>query len=289
MLFLAAHTPSKIVFTGRKKAAADKVIAECKAAYPSIAVSFLPCDLASLAAVKDAAQSFIAENDSLDILLAVAGIMCVPPGFTKEGYEMHMGTNHIGHALLIKLLLPLLEKTASDLTSPDVRVVMYTSLAAQLPMAPGGGIAFDELRTKQDMFLLGGMRRYGQSKLANLLYARKLAELYPELTITSVHPGVAWTGLVDNTAFLTRMFIMATTYNQKKSSQEVAYNGCWAATAPLKGQAGADNRLGEVETGVYYEPVGIKGNLGGATGDDKLAQKLWEWTEKELARWKLDA
>ena len=285
VLFLAAHSPNKIIFTGRQRAAADELISECRVKFPKVPVSFVHCDLASLDAVKTAAKTILAENQRLDILLAVAGIMLLPPALTADGYELHFGTNHMGHALLIKLLLPLLESTSSMSESSDVRIVLYTSLAAMMPSYKG--IDFDAVRTPQGNMYFGGWRRYAQSKLANIFYARKLAEHHPNIITVSVHPGVAYTGLVSNLGLLDRTFIAITSSHLMRPVQEVAWNGCWAATAPVKGsgQAGEESKLPPVENGVYYEPVGIKGELRGFSGSDELAQKLWDWTETELSRW----
>lgn len=280
---LASHNPAKIIFTGRKQAAADAVISQCKAQYPSVPVSFIKCDLASLDAVKTGAKQILAQNDRLDILLAVAGIMCVPAALTTDGYEMQFGTNHVGHALLITLLLPLLEKTAASPAS-DVRVVIYSSEAAQPPLPPAGGIEFEKLKTTQDM-MFGGWRRYGQSKVANVLYARELAKRHPSLTIVPIHPGVAMTNLVDSLGFFYRWFVKIAAASQTRPPNEVAWNGLWAATAPRKGKDQKGDKLREVESGVFYNPVGVTAPLAGALGDDKVAERLWQWTEHELAKW----
>lgn len=79
---------------------------------PTAKIEFLDLDLASFASVKKAADRILAENERLDLLVNNAGIMGVPPAQSTEGYEIHFGTNHMGHALLTKLLLPLLERTA---------------------------------------------------------------------------------------------------------------------------------------------------------------------------------
>jgi NAD(P)-dependent dehydrogenase (short-subunit alcohol dehydrogenase family) len=98
----------------------------------------------------------------------------------------HSGTNHIGHALLTKLLLPTLLKTAEQPDS-DVRVVNVSSVGHM--MAPGIIYDQDKLGTYNTW------RRYGQSKLANIYHARELQRRYPQITATSIHPGVIITDL----------------------------------------------------------------------------------------------
>jgi len=288
VLNLVAHLPARIIFTGRNKKAADELIAKCKADFPSVLVTFTACDQTSLAGIKTAIKSILSEIDRLDIFLANAGVMCLPSGLTKEGYEMHIGINHLGHALMVELLLPLMQKTAANPASLDVRIVIWSSEAARPPIAPAEGIQFEKLKTTQDVFF-GQWRRYGQSKLANLLYARKLAEHHNDLTIVSIHPGVAYTSLVTGSGFFNNLFIRMTSFAFVRPVEEVAWNGCWAATAPAKGKgAGTQNHLREVESGIHYMPVGIRDKLTGLMADEELAQKLWDWTSTELAPWTKD-
>lgn len=169
-------------------------------------VSFVACDLASLASVKAAAEKFITEESRLDVLICNAGIMAQPPSLTTNGYEMQFGTNHLGHALLIQKLLPLLLQNSEG---ADVRIIIVTSIAFR--MHPMGGIVFKDLKTPQDCGAFGSWIRYGQSKLANILYARELARRYPGITSFSVHPGMVNTGLLDTLSFTNRAFVYATT------------------------------------------------------------------------------
>ncbi|PYH44772.1 oxidoreductase, short-chain dehydrogenase/reductase family [Aspergillus saccharolyticus JOP 1030-1] len=131
-------------------------------------VTFLQCDLADLSSVQRAAEAFLAQDSCLDVLMCNAGIMAHPAGLTADGYEIQFGTNHLGHALLIHKLLPRLEATAAK--GRDVRVITLTSFG--LRGHPPGGIPFSNLRTTQEYPVLAGWICYGQSKLANLLYAR---------------------------------------------------------------------------------------------------------------------
>ncbi|KAB8207598.1 hypothetical protein BDV34DRAFT_211606 [Aspergillus parasiticus] len=267
---LAKHSPARIYISGRNATNAETIIKEIAEAGSNTPVSFVECDLTSLDSVKRAADDIIAKEARLDVLMCNAGIMALPPGLTKDGYEVQFGTNHLGHTLLIRKLLPLMQRTAE--TGADVRVIILTSRGYQLH--PYGGIIFDDLKTTQDYGFLGSWKRYGQSKLANILYTRELARRYPAITAVSVHPGVITTGLVENLGWAHRWFIYATTYNQMVTLEEGAYNQLWAATTSKDG----------LETGQYYMPVGVASNdkLTKTGRDDVLAGQLWEWTNKAL-------
>ena len=229
--------------------------------------------------MQDAARELVSKTNRLDVVIANAGVMALPPGQTTDGYEVQFGTNHMGHALLVKLLTPLLEATAKR--TGDARIVWLTSLG--YGGHPFGGIVFDKLKTPQsDIFpIAGDWVRYSQSKLANLLYARAYSKHHPSISSISVHPGVSATGLVTSLGFMQRLLVYVTNIGNMLTPEQCAWNQQWAATAPL----GKGDR--QVESGMYYEPVGIKGSLKRESGNDELAEKLWDWTQKELEAYSL--
>lgn len=246
---------------------------------PGVPVTFVRCDLTDLSSVKQATNEVLSKTDRLDVFYANAGIMASPAGQTKDGYEIQFGTNHMGHALMTKMLLPLLQRTAEQPDS-DVRIINMSSVAYN--QAPSSGIEFDTLKTPQEK--LGGMipgptwSRYGQSKLANLLYARELAKRYPQIKSVSIHPGFIKTDLFSQTSFLMTQFfrVYAPMQGGWISVAEGPYNQTWAGTTPKQ----------NLESGAYYVPVAKKGKLATAAAkDDRLAAKLWEWTQKELEQW----
>jgi NAD(P)-dependent dehydrogenase (short-subunit alcohol dehydrogenase family) len=230
---------------------------------------FLEADLASLASVEKAAKHVLANSDRLDFLICNAGICDVPPALTKDGYELNMGVNHLAHALFVKLFLPTLLRTA-DLPNSDVRIVSVTSEA--FSVAPGRTIAFDTLRTTQSGFFR--IARYGQSKLANLLYARELARRYPQLTSVSVHPGAVKTEGFAKLSFAVTIICYVTNPFSMMTPVQGAENQLWAATSDKN----------KMENGAYYTPVGVRG---ATPSKDELVRRLWEWTDKELEGYKV--
>jgi hypothetical protein len=107
-------------------------------------ISFLALDLSSFDSIKRAAAELCAAEERLDIAVLNAGIMRVASGTTAEGYEIAFGINYLGHALLTKLLMPTLLRTAADVPGADVRIVTVSSEGHNL--APKGGIQFDKLK-----------------------------------------------------------------------------------------------------------------------------------------------
>ncbi|KAM3415576.1 Retinol dehydrogenase 12 [Cercospora zeina] len=266
VLQLAKHNPQQVFLAARTPSKAEDAIADIKTRVPHANVSYIKLDLTSLASVKEAAEEFKARSDRLDILINNAGIMAVPYSKTKDGYEIQFGTNHVGHSLLTKLLLPTLLKTA-DQPDSDVRIINVSSAGHM--MAPG--IVYDQDQLESYIT----HRRYGQSKLANLLHARELQRRYPQITTTSVHPGVIITDLYASqmqTSVLVRIALPL----MKPFTLDVpggAKNQLWAATADKK----------EVASSYYWTPVGSKS--GGSfwyAAKPALAKELWDWTENEL-------
>ncbi|RYP31227.1 hypothetical protein DL767_005856 [Monosporascus sp. MG133] len=195
---------AKVYMGARSEQKANEAIAEIKKEVPNADIAFLELDLASFDSIKKAAERFVAENDRLDILMNNAGIMAMPPGLTKDGYEIQFGTNHVGHALLTRLLMPLLEKMAAG-TNSDVRVINLTSNGHEWFVPPSGLLLED---AKTDMDSLGPWGRYGHSKLANIYFTKGLAKHYPQIKSVAVHPGGANTGLADGVTGLgTKLFL----------------------------------------------------------------------------------
>lgn len=122
-------------------------------AAPKGEVTFLECNLGSFASAQATAKQIISSTQRLDILFCNAGIANAPPSLTEDGYEIHFGVNHLGHALLIKLLLPLLLKTTG--INSDVRVVLLASDGYRL--SDPRSIIFKDLRTTQQNLTLLGM------------------------------------------------------------------------------------------------------------------------------------
>jgi retinol dehydrogenase-12 len=205
--------------------------------------------------------------------------MALPAGTTSNGYEIQFGTNHMGHSLLTKLLMPTLLKTAAE-PGADVRVVCLSSIGHVT--TSWNGIEFGQLKGEMKWF--PSLVRYAQSKLANILFARELAKRYPAITVVAVHPGVVDTELW-RTIFSGWMGLGGLLNKGKRifytTVEGGAKNQLWAATAK-KGE-----RMGEVKSGEYYTPVGVPGNGSWQSQDMKLAGSLWDWTEKELEEYKL--
>ncbi|KAK3343537.1 hypothetical protein B0T25DRAFT_485948 [Lasiosphaeria hispida] len=270
---LVRHKPAHVLFTGRKAKSAEATIASAREAAPDVPVTFVEVDLANLASVKAAADKILAQLSRLDVLVCNAGIMAVPAGVSADGYEIHLATNHLGHALLVHKLLPLLQAT-SDLEGSDVRIVMVTSAA--WAMTPKGGIQFDRLKSQQDLPVLGRWIRYGQSKFANMVYARELAARYPKILSLSLTPGVVTTGLVTNLGLVDKAMVYLPNIGTMKTPEEGTHNLLWCIGAPRE----------KIKSGAYYEPVGDLSNMSTkASKDPKLGGMLWEWTEAELKQW----
>jgi len=270
ILQLAKHKPSKIYLAARSESKASSAIAEIKEKVPKAAITFLELDLSSFASIKTAADTVTKSTGRLDILMNNAGIMATPPGLTKDGYEIQFGTNHMGHALLTRLLLPTLQKTVQEQgENADVRIVNLSSSGHN--WAPKGGLKLDECKT--DMRGTSTWARYGQSKLANILYTKALAARYPDIKCVSLHPGAVDTGLMRGPAESYPFFKTPMWFLGKVVTVSVAHGALtqlFAATSK------------DAKTGAYYVPTAKEDKGSNYARDEKLVEALWEYTEKQL-------
>lgn len=280
------HPPARIYFTGRESSRSratdlvDQYLTRLRPANKGRSKAvFLACDLASFDSIKSAAQSLVDQERatspgrvSLHVLLNNAGLMAVHPGLTKDGYEIQFGTNHMGHALLVHLLVPYLE------TAADSRIINVSALGAALAFRKSTLFDPVQLKTGQEGWLGAGWWRHGQSKLANIIYTQQLARHYPGIISVSLHPGVIKTELANDLPSAHRLFINLSSSWMAIPVEDGAKNHLWASTVPV----------GELLNGGFYEPVGEVGREFAMAKDAELSQRLWDFTQGELEGWKLD-
>lgn len=266
---LAGFHPAAIYFSGRNQSKADEILTGIRIRHADTRITFIKMDHTSLDTVHRAMEDCVPSmNGRLDLLICNAGIMATPPGLSTDGYEIQWATNHLGHALIIKHLLPVLRSTAK--TQGDARIVSVTS--SGISLAPADvGIVFDDLKTTQETLgFISHWKRYGQSKLANILYTSELVHRFPSLSGLSVHPGISATDLVHRLRWPDRLLVYATC--RVVTPDQGCENSLWAATV--------DRDV--FENGGYYFPVGEPPVSSKWVVDAKLAAQLWEWTGDAL-------
>ena len=226
-------------------------------AVPDAQIELVELDLADMASVHKAAEGI----DTLDLLVNNAGIMWVPHEISTGGAEKHFAVNHLSHFALTSLLLPALAK------GKDPRVVTQSSIAHR-----PASIQFDNLSGEHDY---ARQKFYGQSKLANLMFAleldRRLRAKGSPIASIACHPGVAKTELTRQVGWAKLIMpIAATLLNTAKQG---ALPALQAATDP------------DAQGGDYYGPYGFMEATGATSGravatatarDPLLATRLWE-------------
>ncbi|MFT5354875.1 MAG: NAD(P)-dependent dehydrogenase (short-subunit alcohol dehydrogenase family), partial [Polyangiales bacterium] len=171
-----------------------KAIAALKQEHPSVIASARALDLGDLASVRAFAKGLLEEHDTIHGLLNNAGVMnTAEDAKTKDGFEMQIGVNHLGHFLLTDLLLGALKKGAPS------RVVNVSSCFHDRAQGREGKIVADDLNFENRKY--NGWEAYAQSKLANVLHAKELSKRLEGsgVTAVSVHPGWVRTDLAKHT------------------------------------------------------------------------------------------
>ena len=235
--------------------------------HPQAAINVLQLDLGSLKSVKACAEAYIATGQPLHVLINNAGIMANPYTKTSDGFESQFGTNHLGHFYLTELLLPLLD--ASGSAQEKSRVVNLSSIANIL-LAPPEGILFDDLDGTKHY---NEWTRYGQSKLANILFTvdfqKKMVEENRNVGFVTLHPGNINTNLTQYIDFFTGLNFI---YSSRKSilpkmlSSKTVPEG--AATTVV---CALDPKI---EFGKYYFDCQVSNMLHERAMDEVLAAKL---------------
>ena len=183
-----AQKGATVIMACRNLEKAENAKDEVSREVPDATLDVMHLDNASLKSVRAFATAFKEKYSHLDILMNNAGVMAIPRTETEDGFEMQLGVNHLGHFALTGLLLDVLTST------PHARVHTTSSSANY-----NSQIYFDDLMLEKDY---GRWKAYGQSKLANILFANELDKRLKaaghDTVSNSSHPGLVLTNLQSN-------------------------------------------------------------------------------------------
>ena len=255
-----AERGARVLLGCRSAEKANAAIESIQDATPDAAVEHVPLDLGDLDSVREA-SALVGKESQLNGLINNAGIMMPPLEYTEQGFESQFGVNHLGPFALTGLLLPLLMAT------DDARVVNTSSVAHR-----GGNIHFSDINAERGY---NRARRYGQSKLANLLYSmelqRRLEAAGSSVISVGCHPGIADTELARHMPGLSRLTapLVSRFFN---NSLEGAWPTLMAATSS---EVVGGDYIGPIKRGETAGPAG-KAHANRRSRDPELAARLWE-------------
>jgi NAD(P)-dependent dehydrogenase (short-subunit alcohol dehydrogenase family) len=272
-----AGAGAAVVLPVRNPAKGEAARATVLREHPDAVVELGSMDLSSLASVDAFAASMVAEGTPVDLLVGNAGVMTPPERqTTADGFELQLGTNHLGHVALVRGLLPLLRAARGHVTS-QISIV-----------ARSGAVHWEDPNWERGY---DGMRAYRQSKIAFGLFGLELGRRSAEqgwgITSNLAHPGVAPTSLLAARPELGRSGDTA----QVRVIRWLSARGLLVGTprtAGLPALVAATDP--DVQDGGFVGPTGA-GGVGGAPGRTPLwkplrsaedARRVWELSEDLL-------
>jgi len=217
-------------------------------------------DMADLSSVRNAAQTLLDSGQALDVLLNNAGVVNTRRKETVDGFEETLAVNHFAPFLLTGLLMPGLKR------SPGARIVNVASHAHAFVKSMG----FEDMQATRGFKTF---REYGRSKLANILFTRRLAARLEEqdLTVNCLHPGAVATSLgSQNNGFLGRnlpRLLKPFFRSPQEGAQTSIYLCCSADVASISGEYFVNCKQAKAKPWAC---------------DDAAADRLWSYTEECL-------
>ena len=260
-----ARAGARVIMACRDTVKGDAAAETIRVSIPGAELEVAQLDLASLDSVRAFAGRY--PHDHLDLLINNAGVMAPPRRETADGFELQMGTNHLGHFALTGLLMERLRAT------PHARVVTVSSNGHKF-----GRIKFDDLQSERSYHRWPA---YAQSKLANLLFMfeldRRLRATGADVISVAAHPGYAATNLqfAATPSRIERIGSVVLNRVYAQSAERGAMPTLYAATADIPG-------------GSYVGPDGFQEMRGDPTvvkatrtaRDPDTARRLWEVSEQ---------
>nr|WP_137676727.1 SDR family NAD(P)-dependent oxidoreductase [Parerythrobacter lutipelagi] len=266
-----------IIIAGRDLSKAEDAAKAIRDEVPNAQIDTIRCDLASLESVRACGTEARKRFSKIDLLINNAGVMACPYGETAEGFEMQFGTNHLGHFLLTKELMPLVEQ------GDHPRIVNLSSRGHHFAPVDLDDPNFDHREYDK-------WQSYGQSKTANILFSVGLEDRFADKGVHAIalHPGGIMTNLGRHMTEEDMAWMMKRIEENAKESGEKpqgfktipqgAATTCWAATAvALEGTGGVyceDCHVAELDDD---DPTG---GVRSYALDKDNADRLWSLSEK---------
>ncbi|USP80366.1 Putative Short-chain dehydrogenase [Curvularia clavata] len=238
---------AKVYIAARSKSKTNEVIEELTKSHPSSTgeLIFLSLQLDDLTTIKSSAQEFLSKETRLDVLWNNAGVMVPPQGSkTKQGYELQIGVNNLGHFLFTWFLRSTLEATAQIAPKNSVRVIWVSSSAAD--GAPHPAIDFDNMDYHREE---GIWSKYSRRKAGNVIHSSEFARRTQGSGIVSIK-------------------LMASHPNNG------AYTELFAGLSPT---------ITEKDNGGWVSPFGKTEPARKDLLDPELGRTYWEWSEAQIS------
>lgn len=254
-----ARKGAKVIMVCRNRQRGEEALAAAKQKSHSEDIELMLCDLASLESIRSFAEEFTRKYPILDILINNAGVVTIKRQLTKDGFEMDLGVNHLGHFLLTNLLLEPLKAAEQG------RIVVVASGAYKI------GALYYEDPTLARRF--NPAKAYARSKLANILFTKELAARLQgtRVTVNCVHPGAVGTNIGVNRETGFGKSILKLLSYFFLTPEQGADTAIYLATEP---------DLQEVTGQYYYRRKNQE--LTPRAQNKQEAQRLWQWSQEQV-------
>jgi NAD(P)-dependent dehydrogenase (short-subunit alcohol dehydrogenase family) len=253
-----ARREAKLAIVARSRERGAETLRRIEVAAPGTAVDLLEADLSSQASIRGLAEEVLERYPNLDLLVNNAGAVNSSRRLTEDGQELTWAVNHLAPFLLTTLLLDRLK------ASSPARIITTASDAHQ-----GAHIPFEDM-TAERSYGMGGFIRYGQTKLANILFTLELGRRLEGSGVGAYcfHPGLVDTGFNRNNGPLMRIG-MAIVRPFSRTPEKGAETLVWLADAPEVGPSGA-----------YYQDR-KQATPTEAARDVAVARRLWQVSQEQ--------
>ncbi|MGE7612149.1 SDR family oxidoreductase [Paenibacillus sp. NPDC101420] len=254
-----ARKGAKVIMVCRNRQRGEEALAAAKQKSRSEDIELMLCDLASLESIRSFAEEFTRKYPILDILINNAGVVTIKRQLTKDGFEMDLGVNHLGHFLLTNLLLEPLKAAEQG------RIVVVASGAYKI-----GALHYEDPTLARRF---NPAKAYARSKLANILFTKELAARLQgtRVTVNCVHPGAVGTNIGVNRETGFGKSILKLLSYFFLTPEQGADTAIYLAT---------ESDLQEVTGQYYYRRKNQE--LTPRAQNKQEAQRLWQWSQEQV-------
>jgi len=248
-----ARKGAEVIVVSRSQSKLENTVSRIKSETGNDKITWIQADLSSLADIRSAAEQFLQTHNRLDVLVNNAGAYFAERKESVDGNEMTLALNHLNYFLLTHLLLDTLKQTATE--HGEARIVNVSSGAHF-----SGSVNFDDIQAHN----YAGLRRYGDTKLMNVLFTYELADRLEGTGViaNALHPGFVNTGFgMNNSGILTKLLGLVQNLVAISPEKGAETNIYLASSPEVKGITGKywDSKQQKTSSDVSYDRAIQKG------------------------------